>query len=116
MLVPAEEGLELEEGGGREGGGEEEGEEGLVLFPTLVVLLSHKSCLKKLANKGLMKSPCSTTAATVKAIAILFMDSWPVFNSLSCVSIFSWRATIFPSILSSIFSNRLTTSPIWVVV
>ena len=87
-----------------------------MLFPTLVLLLSQMSCLKKLANKGLMKSPCSTTAATVKAIAILFMDSWAVFNSLSCVSVFSWPATIFPSILSSVFSNRLTTSPIRVVV
>ena len=60
--------------GGREGGKEEEGEEGLVLFPTLVVLLAHKSRLKKIANKGLIRSPCSTTAATMLAIAILFND------------------------------------------
>jgi len=60
--------------GGREGGKKEEGEEGLALIPTLVVLLAHKSRLKKIANKGLMRSPCSTTAATMMAIAILLND------------------------------------------
>jgi hypothetical protein len=45
VVVAAEEGVKLEEGGGREGGREggeeeEEGKEGSMLFSTLVVLVS----------------------------------------------------------------------------